>query len=476
MSDDKPTRRTEEPAPGTDPATVGEPISVVESREVPVAVTSSAPAQDAEPEGPAHRADAPVDARPAGDAAPVTPAAEDPRAELESDRPADAEQDAPPVRRGGAVPAGQSETADRTERLEQPAPPVAAFGSGPHRDGELSPAEQPTTEAPRLSQARAAAVPDQTSAAEPSVAAVPPVPPAPERADERSAGESRTEPRDDRPADDAPRDSAEQERTAVAAVPAPGDDKRTEDTADSGDTAGIRDARPEEAQPRGAVAPPAEAPVPIPAPTAPVQTTGEAPVAAPPPSRPAFLDSPVPPRKKGNRGFGILMSVLAAIVYALVWAGVAALIIAVNSTADRFGGSFTSFLVSPAYWGPVIVFLIGMIVLSLIVNRGGWAWWLIGGFLVAVAVYFGYLGSALATVAPRITPNEVQGFLGTIALSPLAIASGVIAREVSIWFGLATSARGRKVKARNAEARAEFDRESAERRAEYDRARSGIAE
>src|SRR5215218_8192411 len=95
MSDDNPTRRTEVPAPGTDPAAVREPAPVVDSREVPVPVTHEAPAQSAEPEGPAHRADAPPDSGRPADAAAATPAPEDPRAEVEADDAARQRDEAP---------------------------------------------------------------------------------------------------------------------------------------------------------------------------------------------------------------------------------------------------------------------------------------------------------------------------------------------------------------------------------------------
>ena len=45
----------------------------------------------------------------------------------------------------------------------------------------------------------------------------------------------------------------------------------------------------------------------------------------------------------------------------------------------------------------------------------------------------------------------------------------VLSREVSIWIGLAIAARGRRVRARNAEARASYDRELSEKRAQYER-------
>jgi hypothetical protein len=75
-----------------------------------------------------------------------------------------------------------------------------------------------------------------------------------------------------------------------------------------------------------------------------------------------------------------------------------------------------------------------------------------------------YLGSTglLLLIAPSLK-------FSTVALVPQIIASGVVAREVAIWLGLAISARGRRVRVRNTEARAQYDRDVAEQRAQYER-------
>ncbi|MFD1714757.1 hypothetical protein ACFSBZ_09770 [Amnibacterium flavum] len=204
-----------------------------------------------------------------------------------------------------------------------------------------------------------------------------------------------------------------------------------------------------------------------PASTAPatVNTAGE--------PRTVYIETPQPPKKKGNRGVGSLISLAATIVFAAVWAGVAALIIAVVTPGDQFATYFLDFVKSAAYWAPIAAFLVAMILLVLVLNRGGWPWYIIGGLVVAVIVYGGYLLGALLTVAQQITPSEVGSFLSRNSISPLAIAAGIVAREVSIWTGAAIAARGRRVKARNLETRAAYDRADAERKAEYERARAG---
>jgi hypothetical protein len=124
-----------------------------------------------------------------------------------------------------------------------------------------------------------------------------------------------------------------------------------------------------------------------------------------------------------------------------------------------------TFVLSAAFITPIVVFLVTMVLLALLVNRGSWPWYIIGGFLVGILVYGGYLAGGLITVAPRITQSEVQGFLTSVAITPLAIAAGVAAREVALWTGLLISARGKRVKAKNVESRATFDREEAARTA-----------
>jgi hypothetical protein len=55
-------------------------------------------------------------------------------------------------------------------------------------------------------------------------------------------------------------------------------------------------------------------------------------------------------------------------------------------------------------------------------------------------------------------------------VSPGAIVAALLAREVALWTGAPIAARGRRVKARNIEARETFDREEAEAKAKRDAA------
>lgn len=181
--------------------------------------------------------------------------------------------------------------------------------------------------------------------------------------------------------------------------------------------------------------------------------------------QPVYVQAPVPPKKRGNRGIGVLLSVVGAILYAGLYAVVAAFILDLSS-ADLFGPNFTELLRSYIFWVPVAVFLIGLILMTLLLNRSGWWAHVLGSLILAVVVYFASIGLLLVIgnlfhAAPR------QVTFAGLAIHPLVIASAIVAREVSIWIGLAIAARGRRVKARNAEARSAFEREQAAKNSEY---------
>jgi hypothetical protein len=183
-----------------------------------------------------------------------------------------------------------------------------------------------------------------------------------------------------------------------------------------------------------------------------------------------YVQAPVPPRLKGNRGIGSLLAVLGAAVFAAVFAG--AVIVAFFLRGDAAPmNTFASFIQSAIFWVPVLVFLVAFVLLVLLVNRAGWAAHVFGSLLVAVAVYFGSIGILLAVagISAAATGDAGETFSG-LAVNPFIIIAALAAREVSIWVGLAISARGRRVKARNHEIVDEWEKEHADTRAQYERA------
>ncbi|MBN9605863.1 MAG: hypothetical protein J0G30_04565 [Actinomycetales bacterium] len=261
----------------------------------------------------------------------------------------------------------------------------------------------------------------------------------------------------DEPADEtsAAETSAAETSAAEATTPAPVEATPAETGAVEEGTPAASDDSASDASTTEAAATPAEA------------AAASAPVAP----NVVYVQTPAPPRKRGNRLVGVLLAVVGAVVFALLYAAVAALLISFQVTGSAFGTAFGQFLGSAFFWVPTFVFLIGFVLLVLLVNRSGWWSHVLGSLVVAVFVYFGAIGLILVVdLLQFASPDALGEKFRALVTNPLVIASAIVAREVSIWVGLAIAARGRRVKARNLEARAAFDRELAEKRAEHERA------
>jgi hypothetical protein len=180
-----------------------------------------------------------------------------------------------------------------------------------------------------------------------------------------------------------------------------------------------------------------------------------------------YVPSPVPPRRKGNRGFGVLIALLSSVIFAALYALAIATIHAVEIGDFRF-----DFFGSLAFYTPVAFFFVGFVIVVLLVNRASWWGFVLGSIFVALFVYFGSVGTSLiVNNVFALTPTDAAQLFSTALSSPFIIAAALLARETSMWMGALISARGRKVKARNIEANETFDRESAARTAEYENSR-----
>ncbi|MDI2098556.1 hypothetical protein [Ruicaihuangia caeni] len=175
-----------------------------------------------------------------------------------------------------------------------------------------------------------------------------------------------------------------------------------------------------------------------------------------------YVTQPNPPRDRGNRGIGALLAIAAAIIFALLYAGAAMLLITVVNQGVFEVDSVTSFFLNAAFWVPVAVFAVTYVLLAVLVNRAGWWAHALGGLVVALLTYFSFV--AVAVWSAGGTVDDFRRL--DLWFHPLAVSVFVLAREVPIWFGAASGARGRRVRARNIEAREQYDREQAAARAE----------
>lgn len=189
-------------------------------------------------------------------------------------------------------------------------------------------------------------------------------------------------------------------------------------------------------------------------------------VAADHPMAPLYVQTPAPPELRGNRGIGILIALLATLGFAAVYAGVIAITLAPTHSPSRFVPALLEHVLAPVFLIPVAAFFLALALTVVIVNRAGWWAYVLGGFLVGVVVWAAATGGAL--LSPAITGlsrSEARADLLGLALTPLPLIAGVVAREATVWFGAWIGARGRRVKTRNQAALAAYEEQVAETQA-----------
>lgn len=178
-----------------------------------------------------------------------------------------------------------------------------------------------------------------------------------------------------------------------------------------------------------------------------------------------YMQSPMPPDMRGNRGAGVLIALLATVVFALIYAGVLALWLAPELPPSRFlSDGLVPVVVSWSYFSAVAAFFVGLSVLVLIVGRAGWWAYVVFGFIVAAFVWAVALtGIALDVffAGGRINANPLE-IVQEYGLAFPIITAGIVAREIIVWFGAWIGARGRKIKRQNADALVEYEAALAE--------------
>ncbi|WP_353826726.1 hypothetical protein [Agromyces sp. SYSU T0242] len=180
---------------------------------------------------------------------------------------------------------------------------------------------------------------------------------------------------------------------------------------------------------------------------------------SPPAPQTVYVQAPPAPRERGNRGFGILVGLIATVGFALLYAGVSYLVILGQNGAVDAGRILGQFVVQFVFWLPVVFFFLAFALLAAILNRSAWWTWAVFGLAVGVVVYFAYIAGALLTVnAWTMTPQQAGDFIRDRWLDPYAIIAAVVARELPIWFGGWIAAHGRTVTDRNIREREEYDR------------------
>ncbi|GAA1706896.1 hypothetical protein GCM10009808_26140 [Microbacterium sediminicola] len=177
--------------------------------------------------------------------------------------------------------------------------------------------------------------------------------------------------------------------------------------------------------------------------------------------QPIFVQAPEAPLPRGNRAaagaIGLLAALSFAVLYLAAWLVIA--LVQGTVTVDSIGTGLLSVVTTWTLWVPVVVFFIAFWLLGAIINRGRWAGWVIFGLLVGVSSYGGHLLGVLFT-APfwQLTASQGADLVEAELFTPLAIASFIVGRELTIWFGAWVAARGKRMTELNVEARREYER------------------
>jgi hypothetical protein len=188
--------------------------------------------------------------------------------------------------------------------------------------------------------------------------------------------------------------------------------------------------------------------------------------AATPAQQVVYVEAPRPFIAKGNRGFGVLIALLSTVIFAALYAVAQIIAEAINHVSPLDFG----FLTTLDFYAPVLMFAVGFVVLVLVLNRAGWAAHVIGSIFVALVVFFGGTGIILLLHINQIPSNQVGEAFSQVLFDSGSIVAALLGREVALWMGFAIAARGRKVRARNVDARVLYDHEIAAKRAEYEQA------
>lgn len=194
-----------------------------------------------------------------------------------------------------------------------------------------------------------------------------------------------------------------------------------------------------------------------------VPRDGEIRISADHPMAALYMQTPMPPDLKGNRGAGVLIALLATVAFAAVFAGIVALLLAPQLPPSQFVGGLLSVLLAWPTILAVSAFFVGLVVVVLVVGRAGWWAYVLGGFLVAMFVWAASIAGIIIAdrgVAglTRIKLDE----LADIAFLPYVLVAVLVAREVTVWFGAWIGSRGRKVTRANADALVEYEQALAE--------------
>lgn len=196
---------------------------------------------------------------------------------------------------------------------------------------------------------------------------------------------------------------------------------------------------------------------------------GEIRISADHPMAALYMQSPMPPDLKGNRGAGVLIALLGTLAFAVLYAGLVSAMIARDFPPSTFlTEGLLPWVTSWGFIAGVVAFFVGLSILVLVFGRAGWWAYVIFSLFVGVLVWVASTATFALAGSPGGAVEGVTGFLATarqLAFAVPTLGAAILAREVAVWFGSWIGARGRRVTAKNAAMLEEYEAALAEVRA-----------
>ena len=167
------------------------------------------------------------------------------------------------------------------------------------------------------------------------------------------------------------------------------------------------------------------------------------------------------PVKRSNRGFALLIAVIATMLFGVFYAAAFSLARVVYAPGSKFLPTLGAFIGTAPFYVAVAIFFVGLLLWSVLTNRGGWVSFVVAGLVLGVVSFLAYhLGVAVQQLV-----NTGVWDLDTMIASlrapehlPGALIAFFTAREVITWLGGIIALRGRKLTRENAAAVDEYER------------------
>lgn len=196
---------------------------------------------------------------------------------------------------------------------------------------------------------------------------------------------------------------------------------------------------------------------------------GEIRISADHPMAALYMQSPMPPDLRGNRAAGVLIALLGAVAFAVLYAGIVSAMIARDFPPSTFlTEGLLPWVTSWGFIAGVVAFFVGLAILVLIFGRAGWWAYVIFSLFVGIIVWVATTATFALTGGPYEAVDGAKGFVETarqLAFTVPTLGAAILAREIAVWFGAWIGSRGRRMTAKNAALLEEYEAALAEVRA-----------